>query len=222
MGPRCGVAGMSERTDERTSGDDVDDLLDDEFGGDVDASGGEDVGLDDEELGVDMDALTTDVGGASDASTADSTATGADSSSKPGILSRLTPSLSRPSLSLPNLTPDVPSARSFLLALVVVIGGMLAGSAVPLVGSIAGVAGIFLGAFVLGLASGQRRYLPVAVAGAAAAVVSIMSGAFVRFALLSDLGLTQFAAVGATTGILVAVLGHYFGRDLRDGLTRDV
>ncbi|MFC7140730.1 hypothetical protein ACFQMA_12980 [Halosimplex aquaticum] len=215
---------MSERTDERTSGDDVDDLLDDEFAGDIDASGGDDVGLGDDELGVDVDALTTDVGasGGSNADAADPSATESDSASGPGLLSRLTPSLSRPSLSLPSLAPDVPSARSFLLALVVVIGGMLAGSAVPLVGTLAGVAGIFLGAFVLGLASGQRRYLPVAVAGAAAAVVSITSGAFVRFALLSDLGLTQFAAVGATTGILVAVLGHYFGRDLRDGLTRDV
>ncbi|WP_436927729.1 hypothetical protein [Halosimplex amylolyticum] len=215
---------MSERTDERTSGDDVDDLLGDDFGGDVDASGGEDVGFSDDELGVDVDALTSDVG-ASEGSTADAAdpaAAESDSASGPGLLSRLTPSLRRPSLSLPSLAPDVPSARSFLLALVPVVGGMLAGSAVPLVGSIAGVAGIFLGAFVLGLASGARRYFPVAVAGAAAAVISVMSGAFVRFALLSDVGLTQFAAVGATTGILVAVLGHYFGRDLRDGLTRDV
>ncbi|MFC7197118.1 hypothetical protein ACFQL4_24830 [Halosimplex aquaticum] len=214
---------MSERTDERTSGDDVDDLLDDEFAGDIGASGGDDVGLGDDELGVDVDALTTDVG-----------ASGVERGRRRSVRDRVglgvgagaavaaDPSLSRPSLSLPSLAPDVPSARSFLLALVVVIGGMLAGSAVPLVGTLAGVAGIFLGAFVLGLASGQRRYLPVAVAGAAAAVVSITSGAFVRFALLSDLGLTQFAAVGATTGILVAVLGHYFGRDLRDGLTRDV
>ncbi|WP_415379724.1 hypothetical protein [Halosimplex sp. TS25] len=216
---------MSERTDERTSGDDVDDLLDDEFGGDIDAGGGEEVGFSDDELGVDVDALTSDVGGASDGSTSDdagSSAAGSESASGPGLLSRLTPSLSRPSLSLPSLAPNVPSVGSFLLALVAVVGGMLAGSAVPLVGSIAGVAGIFLGAFLLGLASGQRRYFPVAVAGAAAAVISVMSGAFVRFALLSDVGLTQFAAVGATTGILVALLGHYFGRDLRDGLTRDV
>jgi hypothetical protein len=43
----------------------------------------------------------------------------------------------------------------------------------------------------------------------------------VLFTFATDLGV-QFAAVGATFGTVAALLGHYFGRDLRDGLTRDV
>lgn len=208
---------MSERTDERTSGGDgVDDLLDDSS---VDHGGGTadgEVGLSDDELGVDVDALTGDpAGGASGADTSGASAE-ASSDSGEGLLSRLTPSVGRPS------GPDVPSARSFVFAFVAVIGGLLAGSAVPLIGSITGVLGIVAGAFALGLASGKRRYFPVAVAGAAAAVLSVMTGSFTRIALISDMGLTSFAAIGATTGILAAVLGHYLGRDLRTGLTRDV
>ncbi|MFB6140459.1 MAG: hypothetical protein ABEJ26_08505 [Halosimplex sp.] len=216
---------MSERTDERT--EDVDDLLDDDFG---DVGGGTEgvgadgqVGLSDDELGVDVDALTSGPGGdtggtgAGPDSASASRSGGRAEKSGPGLLSRLKPSVGRP-----KLAPNLPSGRSFLLAFVLVIGGMLAGSAVPLVGTFGSAVGIFAGAFVLGLASGTRRYFPVAVAGAAAAMVSVWQGAFFRFAMLSDVGLAQFAAVGATTGIVVALLGHYFGRDLRAGLTRDV
>ncbi|MFC6726003.1 hypothetical protein ACFQE1_16860, partial [Halobium palmae] len=33
---------------------------------------------------------------------------------------------------------------------------------------------------------------------------------------------TTIAGVGAGSGLLVALAGYYFGRDLRDGLTREV
>ena len=226
---------MSERTDERTSDEaDVDDLLDgDDVGGDLDVGsdidgdfgggGGasdEDVGLSDDELGVDVDALTSGPGGdASGGGSTGATPESADSKSEsgPGLLSRLTPSFSRPSLS-----PDLPSGRSFLLAFVLVVGGMLVGSGVPFIGSLTALIGLFAGAFILGLASGKRRYFPVAVAGAAAAVGATAMQGVLTLTFVQSIGAAPTAALGATTGIMIAVLGHYFGRDLRSGLTRDV
>lgn len=227
---------MSERTDERTSDEaDVDDLLDGgdtdtDVGGNLDGDVGsgtdDDVGLsDDDDLGVDVDALTSGPGsggGGSDSSSGSSTAESTESAdsktdSGPGFLSRLTPSFSRPSLS-----PDVPSARSFLLAFVLVIGGMLLGSGVPFIGSLTALGGLFGGAFLLGLVSGNRRYFPVAVAGAAAAVGATAMQGVLTLTFIQSIGAAPTAALGATTGILIAVLGHYFGRDLRSGFTRDV
>ncbi|PSP64681.1 hypothetical protein BRC79_09755 [Halobacteriales archaeon QH_8_67_27] len=203
---------MSERTDERTSEDDVDDLLDD-VSGDIDGTGGGDVGLDDGELGVDVDSLTSDLGGEEPSAEPSESKT----DSGPGLRSRLTPSIGRPSLA-----PDVPSLRSFLLAFVAVIGGMVAGSAVPLVGSVTSILGVVAGAFFLGLLSGKRRYFPVAVAGAIAAVAASATLGALTFAFIESLGLVPSAAIGTTTGVIAAVVGHYFGRDLRAGLTRDV
>jgi len=204
---------MSERTDER-----VEDL-----DADLGDPGDGEVGFSDDELGVDVDALTSGPGGANGDSTAAATereasaGSAAGSASKRSLRSRLTPSIGRPSLGI-----SVPSLRSFLLAAVVVIGGMFAGSAVPLIGSVTGLLGLFLGAFLLGAASGTRRYVPVAVAGAAAAVVATMMQGVLTLTAVESLGLAPTAALGATTGILVAVVGHYFGRDLRDGLTREI
>lgn len=213
-----GVWGMSERTDEITSEDADDALHDDALGSDAGVGDVDDqVGFDDD-LGVDVDALTGDVGG--DAS-ADRTAGAGGSESTtdagPGLLSRLTPSFGRP-----ELAPSLPSLRSFLLALVLVVGGMLVGSAVPFIGSVTGLVGLFAGAFLLGVGSGKRRYLPVAVAGGAAAVGATAMQGVLTLAFIQSVGVAPTAALGATTGVLVAVLGHYFGRDLRAGLTRDV
>ena len=207
---------MSERTDERTSEGDVDDLLDD-VGDDIDGTGGEDVGLDDDKLGVDVDALTSDLGGEEPTAERAAESSESQTDSGPGLRSRLTPSIGRPSLA-----PDVPSLRSFLLTFVAVIGGMVAGSAVPLIGSVTSVLGVVAGAFLLGLLSGKRRYFPVAVAGAIAAVAASATLGALTFALVESLGLAPSAAIGTTTGVLAAVVGHYFGRDLRAGLTRDV
>jgi len=204
---------MSERTDERVEDFDAD-------LGDVDGSDG-DVGFSDDELGVDVDALTSGPDGASGgsaASAAESESNAASSTdSGSSLRSRLTPSIGRPSLGI-----SVPSLRSFLLAALVVVGGMFAGSAVPFIGSVTGLVGLFLGAFLLGAASGTRRYVPVAVAGAAAAVLATMMQGVLTLTAVESLGLAPTAALGATTGILVAVVGHYVGRDLRDGLTREV
>ncbi|MFC6941553.1 hypothetical protein ACFQE8_16525 [Salinirubellus sp. GCM10025818] len=117
------------------------------------------------------------------------------------------------------------SPRGFLLAFVLTLGGFLLGSAVPLVGAvpflggILGLVGIFAAGFLLGTL-GRRGYLELLVAGAATAGVGLLLDQFV-LSIVADLAL-PLAAVGATAGALAAVLGHYFGRDLRDGATRSL
>jgi len=207
---------MSERTDERTLEDD----------GDVDLDGLDqggttsDVGFDEDELGVDVDALTGEPSSttsadpssaASGGSTTDAAAeTTADG---PGLFSRLRPSVGSP-------FGGAPSGRDVGVAMLVVVGSMLAGSAIPIVGSFGGPVGVFVGTFLLGLVSGKSRYLELAVAGALAAGLAAFLSSL-QLALLADIGL-PLAAFGAVTGLLAAVVGHYFGRDLRSGLTRDV
>jgi hypothetical protein len=133
-----------------------------------------------------------------------------------GLRSRLpsSPSFSRPSLPLPRFT-----MRGLGLSLVVSIVAFVAASLVVPLGGIAGLVGIFVAAFALGLV-GRGHYLELAVAGAGtAAAGTLLSQLFI--AAVADLTV-PLAAVGGTAGLLAAVLGCYFGRDLRDGLTRGV
>jgi hypothetical protein len=208
---------MVERTDEREVSE-AENLLDGSGSGDVDLSGrdcdGGDVGLDDDELGVDVDALTSDPAtGAGSPPSAE-----AESGPKLGLRERL-----RPDLGLGRRVrspfPSVPSARSVGVSFVVTVAFMLVvGSLVPLPAS--GLLGVFAGAFALGVASGEQRYLELVVSGAAAAGLSMVVGSL-TLAALAGLAV-PLAAFGASGGVLAALLGHYFGRDLRDGLMRDV
>jgi hypothetical protein len=97
-------------------------------------------------------------------------------------------------------------------------GFLLLGTLLPL-GSVGSLLGIAAGSFVFGAVSSRRRYLEAAVAGGV-----VGSGA----ALLDYLVLTlagvglPIVAVSLVAGTLAGLLGHYFGRDLRDGLTRDL
>ncbi|MFC7153961.1 hypothetical protein ACFQPA_00640 [Halomarina halobia] len=112
------------------------------------------------------------------------------------------------------------SPRYFLVALVLTaVGLVLASAFLPFVPG-AGLVGVFVAAFGLGLLSGRRHYLELAVAGAFAATLSVFTD-YVVFALVADAGAT-LAAAGAGAGALVALVGHYFGRDLRSGLTADL
>lgn len=203
---------MSERTDDRTaegraSDADVDfDGLVDDAGGTTAAAG--DVGVAEEDLGVDVDALTGDP----DAGVASGGGPDAD---EPGLLSRL-----RPSLGASNPLGALPSPRSLGVSLGVVAVSMLLFGAVLPLGDVGSVLGIAAGSFLLGVASGRQRYLELVAAGAVAAAVSVVLG---RLFLSAVAGLAvPLAAVGAGSGAAAALLGHYLGRDLRDGLTRDV
>lgn len=119
------------------------------------------------------------------------------------------------------------SAKGFLLTFAVLLVGLIAGSAVPLVGGLARYLGLFAAAFVLGVGRSRRAYLETAVAGALAAGGAFLLGTLttgtlvVGTSLLADYGL-PVAGVGVTIGVLLSVAGVYFGRDLRDGLTRSV
>lgn len=112
------------------------------------------------------------------------------------------------------------SPKSFL-ALVLALGaGMLAGSiVVPLIPAAGAGIGLFLIAFLLGLSTSTRRYLEVGAAGTGVgALVTLLSNPVVAFAS----SMRTFAALGAGLGLVICVLGYYFGRDLRDGLSRDL
>jgi hypothetical protein len=89
---------------------------------------------------------------------------------------------------------------------------------VPLPG--AGLLGVVLGAFLLGLVSSKRRYLFLLLSGGLAAGLNTLFGSL-TLAFLAGLA-APLAALGAGGGVVAALLGHYFGRDLRAGVTRDV
>jgi hypothetical protein len=79
---------------------------------------------------------------------------------------------------------------------------------------------VLLGGFALGLGTKRRRYVEGALGGATAAGLAFVANA-VLFTFVSDVGL-QFAAVAGGIGAVAALVGVYFGRDLRNGLTRDI
>ena len=159
----------------------------------------------DDDLGGDVsNDVRTDAGSAPEASTAE------------GRLRGLVPSLSSPSVSL----------RSFLVVLVASLAGVIVGGSIPIVGSIGRFLGLFAVAFAVGTVGSRSRYLEVGV-GAIAAGVAFLLGTLtsifapVAVRVLADYGVA-IVGVGTGAGLLVSIVGHYFGRDLRAGLTRDV
>jgi len=112
------------------------------------------------------------------------------------------------------------SPRAFLFALVTVaVATAVAGTLIPL-GSVGGLAGTALGAFGYGVAASQSRYVETAAAGGLVLGIGTLADYLVITAV-SGVGLALPLA-GAAIGLVVALVGHYFGRDLRDGLTRDI
>jgi len=113
------------------------------------------------------------------------------------------------------------SPRSFLVRAVVLLLGAIAAGFVPLVGGILAVAlGVFGAAFLLGAVSSERRYLETATAGGALGGFLALAWSF-SIAIASG-GTTRLAGVGLGVGLIASLLGLYFGRDLRKGLTKDI
>jgi hypothetical protein len=113
------------------------------------------------------------------------------------------------------------SPRVVLLRGAVLLGGAIAAGFVPLVGGILAVAlGVFGAAFLLGAASDESRYLETATAGAALGGLLALARSF-SVAIASG-GTTRLAAVGLGVGVVASLLGLYFGRDLRKGLTQEI
>lgn len=109
------------------------------------------------------------------------------------------------------------SPRSLLaVALLIGAGLLVGGTVVPVAGRIAGTLAV---TFLLGALTSRRRYLEVAVAAVA---VGALGGVFDNVVLTVGGSARTVVAVGAGTAVATAIVGYYFGRDLRNGLSRDV
>lgn len=111
------------------------------------------------------------------------------------------------------------SARSVLIAFVLSIAGIIIFGAIPFLGIVGELLGVAAAGFCYGLGTDTRRYLEMGIAGAIAGGGSALLGNL--FVALVASG-TILVAVGLLGGAIAGLIGHYFGRDLRDGLTRDL
>ena len=114
---------------------------------------------------------------------------------------------------------SVLSTRSVLVALVLSIAGIIIFGAIPFLGIVGELLGIAAAGFLYGLGADTRRYIEMGIAGAIAGGGSALLGNL--FVALVASG-TILIAVGLLGGTIAGLVGHYFGRDLRDGLTRDL
>ncbi|MDS0299450.1 hypothetical protein NDI76_11925 [Halogeometricum sp. S1BR25-6] len=119
------------------------------------------------------------------------------------------------------------SPKLFLGVLLASAAAAVLGNGIPVIGLFGGLLGLLAVGFGVGLLASERRYLEVGAAGALVSglllVLSTMFSFFVPFAidLVAQYG-PAIAGAGAGAGLLASVLGHYLGRDLRDGLTREI
>lgn len=109
------------------------------------------------------------------------------------------------------------SVRWFGAATVASLVGVFLAGGIPL--PFSGYLGVLLAAGAVGLVGSERHYVEVAIAGAIAAALAV----FFDVLLLVFIGVgIPLVGVAAVLGAVVGVVGHYLGRDLRDGLTRDL
>ncbi|ELY99314.1 hypothetical protein [Natrialba asiatica] len=108
------------------------------------------------------------------------------------------------------------SPKAFLALALTIGAGLFVGDAVlPIAGQMIG---IFATAFLVGLITSKRRYLELTAAGAlAGAITPLADPVYVALGAGRTL-----IAIGLAIGLVASVAGYYFGRDLRDGLSRDV
>jgi hypothetical protein len=81
---------------------------------------------------------------------------------------------------------------------------------------------MFAAAFVLGVVAGEAKYLETALAGGALGALLFMLSSLNIALIGGSAGATRLVAVGTGFGLVAALLGLYFGRDLRKGLTADI
>jgi len=95
--------------------------------------------------------------------------------------------------------------------------GLLVGATVlPIAGRMIG---MFVTAFLIGLVASKRRYLEVTAAGiSVGAITAVLNNAIITVAGSGQ----TVVAIGATFGLFASLVGYYFGRDLHDGLNRDL
>lgn len=189
---------MAERTDQRTR----DGGVDDEFGVDVD-------GL--EDGGYGGDGFESDTGTDQSSGGLRDRLPGGGSSSRErrGIRGRLA-----------DRVGGFFSLRSFSVALVLtVVFAFVAGFVIPFIPG-SSLLGVFAAGFLLGMLRSEREYLEVGAATLfSGAITAVLSHLFEMVFL--DVGI-PLVAIGAGASGVAGLLGHYFGRDLRKGLSQDI
>jgi hypothetical protein len=111
------------------------------------------------------------------------------------------------------------SVRTFTFVLLTaVVLSFLTGWLVPVVPA-SSLIGVFAAGFLFGAVGDRSHYLEVAAATLlSGAVTAVLGNLLVS---LAGAGV-ELMALGATASGLAGLVGHYVGRDLRDGLTREV
>jgi len=148
----------------------------------------------------------------------------ADSGLVSGIRRRLgsmvSRTVSRPLAGIRSRLGQLFSVRTFGVALLAsIVAAFAFAFVIPFVDTLGAIAGIFAVGLGFGLVGERRQYLEVGFAGAtAAALGAVMDFLVVALAGRGDLILL----FGVGSGLLAGVIGHYVGRDLRSGLTRDI
>jgi uncharacterized membrane protein len=119
-----------------------------------------------------------------------------------------------------NNVQQVFSPRRFLVSLVLIsVGLYAAGSLIPIIPA-TGLIGVFVATFALGVINSEQWYVEIGVASAVASGVSVLSD-ILLLTIASRFGIGLVVA-GVAVSVVVALLGHYFGRDLRGGMTKEI
>lgn len=113
----------------------------------------------------------------------------------------------------------VATTRSLGTALALSVVGIVAFGFVPILSVANTMLGIAAAGFAYGLGSDQRRYVEMAVAGAVSGGGATLLGNLAVAVLASGATLLGLAILA---GGAAGAVGHYFGRDLRAGLTADL
>lgn len=117
------------------------------------------------------------------------------------------------------LVGEAISSRALVVSAVFTLASALAVGGLLPIGIVGNLVGIFVAAFAYGTVASTHRYVEISLAGGALGVGLTLLGNLA----LSLLGPgVPIVAVGFVAGALAGGLGHYFGRDLRNGLTQDI
>lgn len=114
---------------------------------------------------------------------------------------------------------SVLSSRGLVVALVLTLVFTVLSGLIPFLGLLGNVLGIGVAGFVYGAIASESRYVELLVAGGAVGGGSALLG---NLLVITFGSMTGLFGAGLAGGAIAAVVGHYFGRDFRDGLTREV
>lgn len=114
---------------------------------------------------------------------------------------------------------SIATMRSLGTALALSVVGVIAFSFVPILSIANSVLGIATAGFAYGLGSEHRRYVEMALAGAVTGGGATLLGNLAVAAFASG---TMLLGIALLAGAIAGAVGHYFGRDLRAGLTADL